>query len=41
MEGKITNELSSKISQSGQDENKIEQNKIKKNRVFFNSVTGE
>ena len=41
MEGKISNELSSKISQVGQDENKIEQNKIKKNRVFFNSVTGE
>ena len=35
MEGKISNELSSKISQVGQDENKIEQNKIKKNRVFF------
>ncbi len=41
MEGKISNELNSKISPGSKDENQVEQNKIKKNRIFFNSVTGE
>ena len=41
MEGKITNDINSKISQDNKDENKIEQVKNKNNRIFFNSVTGE
>ena len=41
MEGKITNDINSKISQDNKDENKIEQIKNNKNRIFFNSVTGE
>ena len=41
MEGKITNDINSKISQDNKDENKIEQMSNKKNRIFFNSVTGE
>ena len=41
MEGKITNDNNSKISQDNKDENKIEQIKNNKNRIFFNSVTGE
>lgn len=41
MEGKIINDVNSKITHDNKEENNFEQMKIKKNRLFFNSVTGE
>ena len=41
MEGKIINDVNSKITHDNKDENNFEQKKIKKKRLFFNSVTGE
>ena len=41
MEGKIINDVHSKITYDNKDENNFEQKKIKKKRLFFNSVTGE
>ena len=41
MEGNISNEINSKITQNNTEEGKFEQIKTKKNRIYFNSVTGE
>ena len=41
MEGNISNEINSKITQNNTEEEKFEQIKNKENRIYFNSVTGE
>ena len=41
MEGNISNEINSKITQNNIEEEKFEQIKNKENRIYFNSVTGE
>ena len=41
MEGNISNEINSEITQNNKEEKKFDKIKNKNNRIYFNSVTGE